>query len=154
MTLQRVLRSMLEGKASELTSSWADKTAASDQQRIGGMKKLVKSAVIWVRPEPRSECSALPSLRSRTCLMAACSPSHHVPSASPQVDYMSVPQSAAAKANGTLQDAITSIPAYVAAASLFLCICPRIKHRDFDEECDLASWSMRAWVSSCTLTQL
>jgi hypothetical protein len=66
---------------------------------------------------------------------------------SPQVDFISIPQSAAAKADGTLQKAIASIPAYVAAASLFLCICPRIKHRDYEEECDLASWSMRAWVS-------
>ena len=73
---------------------------------------------------------------------------------SAQLDYISVPQSAAAKADGTLQKAITSIPAYVAAASLFLCVCPRIKHRDYDEECDLASWSMRAWVSySAALSQ-
>jgi hypothetical protein len=60
--------------------------------------------------------------------------------------YISVPQSPAAKADGTLQRAIRSIPSYVAAASLFLCICPRIKHREFGDECDLASWGMRAWV--------
>ena len=55
MTLQRVLRSMREGKVSALTSSWADKHSTSKEQRVVGTKELIKSAVIWVRHEPRIE---------------------------------------------------------------------------------------------------
>jgi hypothetical protein len=59
MTLQRVLRSMREGKVSALTSSWADKQSTSKEERVVGIKELIKSAVVWVRPEPRIEaCSA------------------------------------------------------------------------------------------------
>ena len=35
----------------DLTSSWADQQVAGTEQRVGGTKQLIKSAVIWVRPE-------------------------------------------------------------------------------------------------------
>ena len=50
MTLQRVLRSMREGKVSELTSSWADRQSTTTATHVGGTKELIKSSVIWVRP--------------------------------------------------------------------------------------------------------
>jgi hypothetical protein len=145
MTLQRVLTRLRdEGGETELKASWADKQAAGMDLSAGRTKELIESAVIWVRPKPRQIAVLCPTFRD---LNTSHADARNCPVSTSQMDFMSVPQSAAAKANGTLHKAITSIPAYVASASLFLCICPRIKHREFAEECDLASWSMRAWVS-------
>jgi hypothetical protein len=85
MTLQRVLTRMREGKVAALDSSWADQQGSGDQQHVGDVKKLIKSAVIWVRPTPlqtgalwRSSRSALATPRPQSRRIPTIAPSRVV----------------------------------------------------------------------------
>lgn len=66
------------------------------------------------------------------------------------LDWFSIPQLGTWGGAGAtpidMQNAVSSIPAYVGCADLFVALCPTLIHKDTKAYCDIDSWAARGWI--------
>ncbi|CAE7768290.1 ANKRD17 [Symbiodinium sp. CCMP2456] len=60
-------------------------------------------------------------------------------------DYFSIPQGAARQESVVRQNAIHSIPSYVARCEFFIVLCPAFQHSDQERTLSHATWGERGW---------
>ena len=66
-------------------------------------------------------------------------------------DYFSIPQGAARPESLVRQNAIHSIPSYVARCEFFVVLCPAFKHTDQDRTLSHATWGERGQLGCMCL---
>mmetsp|Transcript_44001 Transcript_44001/g.115597 ORF Transcript_44001/g.115597 Transcript_44001/m.115597 type:complete len:794 (-) Transcript_44001:614-2995(-) len=135
LTLQGCLERMRRRDFPSVSATFADKLV------LGDLKGLVMDEVDW----PRIVESGF------VWLDFSCIPQHFALDRDPVFSRESSKSdlnevsAATLAAQDELRRAVHSIPAYVAASTHFIVLCPPLKHLDTGETCNLSSWSGRGW---------